>query len=359
MNTETIIDFLNKNGLKPATKRNLGLLLFALIAQGYSFGLKRWLGFAYQSLAAIGDKETFHSFLNEEKITLQMNEFLSKQHDLEKTLLNPILDEIEKIKKVLDRAELILNENPWVSLEIIFRIFPEYMSCLGIYNCFMRLVGDGTQANILSNELIKLVSSQRDSVAVFYTRFEKLLYRALEIMSRVENRDLMPLRMLTFTEMRELLMRRSFERIDFDQLKQRETGYYYQFQNKIELVTTDSNTLKDLKDTIFHHESTDEIFGKPVFSGIIRGKIRHKNKAGLINPGEILVCSMTHPDDIQVLKKCGAIITDEGGILSHAAIIARELKKPCIIGTKIATSVLRDGDEVEVDAIKGIVKIIK
>ena len=52
-------------------------------------------------------------------------------------------------------------------------------------------------------------------------------------------------------------------------------------------------------------------------------------------------------------------ITDTGGLTSHAAIISRELQKPCIIGTKIATKVLKDGDVVEVDAEKGIVKILK
>jgi pyruvate,water dikinase len=59
------------------------------------------------------------------------------------------------------------------------------------------------------------------------------------------------------------------------------------------------------------------------------------------------------------MKKAAAIITDEGGINSHAAIISRELKKPCIIGTKIATQVLKDGDFVEIDANRGVVKILK
>ncbi|TSC53383.1 MAG: pyruvate, water dikinase, partial [Parcubacteria group bacterium LiPW_39] len=53
-----------------------------------------------------------------------------------------------------------------------------------------------------------------------------------------------------------------------------------------------------------------------------------------------------------------AIITDQGGILCHAAIISREMEIPCIINTKIATKVLKDGDLVEVDAEKGIVKKI-
>lgn len=74
---------------------------------------------------------------------------------------------------------------------------------------------------------------------------------------------------------------------------------------------------------------------------------------------DVLVTSMTNVDFVGMMGKSSAIITDEGSILCHAAIISRELKKPCIVGTKIATKVLKDGDLVEVDANKGIVRIIK
>ncbi len=60
-----------------------------------------------------------------------------------------------------------------------------------------------------------------------------------------------------------------------------------------------------------------------------------------------------------MLKKNLAIITDLGGISSHAAVVAREFKIPCIVGTKIATKVLKYGDFLEVDANKGMVKILK
>ena len=73
----------------------------------------------------------------------------------------------------------------------------------------------------------------------------------------------------------------------------------------------------------------------------------------------ILVTSMTTVDYLPAMKRARAIITDDGGITCHAAIISRELKIPCIVGTKIATQVLKDGDLVEVDADKGIVKKIK
>jgi len=88
---------------------------------------------------------------------------------------------------------------------------------------------------------------------------------------------------------------------------------------------------------------------------IIRGVLefnKMKNKA-------VLVTSMTTPDFVPLMQRASAIITDEGGITCHAAIVSRELKKPCIIGTKIATKIFKDGDLVEVDANKGIVKIIE
>ena len=78
-----------------------------------------------------------------------------------------------------------------------------------------------------------------------------------------------------------------------------------------------------------------------------------------LKEGEILVSPMTIPDFLPAMKKAAAFVTDEGGILCHAAIVAREMKKPCIVGTKFATQVLEDGDYIEVDANRGIVTLIK
>lgn len=75
-----------------------------------------------------------------------------------------------------------------------------------------------------------------------------------------------------------------------------------------------------------------------------------------LKPGDVLVAGMTRPDYVQAMRRAGAVVTDEGGITAHAAIIARELGIPCVVGTKIATQVLRDGDRVEVDAERGVVR---
>ncbi|MFA6399561.1 MAG: PEP-utilizing enzyme [archaeon] len=102
--------------------------------------------------------------------------------------------------------------------------------------------------------------------------------------------------------------------------------------------------------------------GQSAYPGKVTGRVRKiltSQAVKFFRQGEILVAPMTTVDFTSAIKSCAAFITDEGGITSHAAIVARELKKPCIIGTKIATRVLQDGDLVEVDANKGIVKVIK
>lgn len=77
-----------------------------------------------------------------------------------------------------------------------------------------------------------------------------------------------------------------------------------------------------------------------------------------MEPGSVLVAVATGPELVLACKKAGAIVTDEGGIISHASIIARELGIPAVIGTRQATLLLNDGDEVVVDANTGVVTVV-
>lgn len=78
-----------------------------------------------------------------------------------------------------------------------------------------------------------------------------------------------------------------------------------------------------------------------------------------VNEGDILVASMTTPEYVPAMRKAGAIITDEGGVMCHASIVSRELGIPCVVGTKTATKIFTDGDMVEVNANHNSVKILK
>jgi pyruvate,water dikinase len=83
------------------------------------------------------------------------------------------------------------------------------------------------------------------------------------------------------------------------------------------------------------------------------------SKIKTFEPNTILVTGMTRPEYLHLFQQAIAVVTDAGGVLSHAAITSRELKKPTIVGTEKASKILKDGDLVEVDADNGIVRIIK
>jgi phosphohistidine swiveling domain-containing protein len=116
--------------------------------------------------------------------------------------------------------------------------------------------------------------------------------------------------------------------------------------------------------SIFKEElaETGEIKGNIAFHGKVQGQVKIVFTADdlkKVKQGDILVAVMTFPHFVPAMEKAAAFVTDEGGILCHAAIVSREMKKPCIIATRTATKIFKDGDLVEVDADKGIVRKIK
>jgi len=127
-------------------------------------------------------------------------------------------------------------------------------------------------------------------------------------------------------------------------------------------------TTKRVKEifAIFEKEYTKAqgqgVKGVVAYPGRVTGRVQvilSGQKINNFKVGRILVALMTSPDYILALKRAKAIVTDDGGLTCHAAIVARELKKPCIVGTRNATRLLKDGDLVEVDASQGIVRVIK
>ncbi len=100
--------------------------------------------------------------------------------------------------------------------------------------------------------------------------------------------------------------------------------------------------------------------GIPASPGIGVGEARvildpHSPEAALFREGDVLVTRMTDPDWVPLMRKASAIVTDEGGMTSHAAIVSRELGKPAVVGTKKATKVIKTGMTVTVDGSRGVV----
>jgi pyruvate,water dikinase len=95
--------------------------------------------------------------------------------------------------------------------------------------------------------------------------------------------------------------------------------------------------------------------GSSACLGIVKGKVKIISDANSqnIEKGDILVTEMTTPRYIHLIKNAGAIVTDIGGMLCHAAIVSREFNIPCIVGTEKATTTLKDGQIVIVNANEG------
>lgn len=182
-----------------------------------------------------------------------------------------------------------------------------------------------------------------------------------EIASR-QGLSIPQVKMLAPWEVETLLLR---NKPKVDELNQRiELSVVLMILKKIEILTGKEaqKIEKEILEAQKVNKNIKKFPGDIAYPGEVTGtvkKIEEAKEMDKFNKGDILVSSTTNPELIPAMKKAAAIITDAGGITSHAAIVSRELKTPCIIGTKIATKVLEDGDLVKVDANKGIVIKIK
>jgi phosphoenolpyruvate synthase/pyruvate phosphate dikinase len=155
-----------------------------------------------------------------------------------------------------------------------------------------------------------------------------------------------------------------FKKINPKVINARKKGFaLLKIKDKVKIYTGKNiEKLRKIYKLGIPEEKISILKGVSANKGIAKGKAKVLKKPEdviKIKKGDILVTSMTTPEFVPAMEKASAFVTDEGGVTCHAAIVAREMKKPCIIGTKIATKVLKDGDLVEVDANKGVIRIMK
>lgn len=161
---------------------------------------------------------------------------------------------------------------------------------------------------------------------------------------------------LTYTEI--VLLLQSEENADRSEIAKRKNNFW---QMKFSLGTIRFQYEEPFEVVLMKEIKLQEFKGRIAFPGKVRGRvqiIRGVLEFDKMRLGDVLVTSMTTPDFVPLMEKAAAIVTDEGGMTCHAAIVARELHKPCIVGTEVATKALKDGDLIEVDATKGTVRKI-
>lgn len=142
--------------------------------------------------------------------------------------------------------------------------------------------------------------------------------------------------------------------------KRNSAGFYTGVFGKRGCLILGGNA-KNLHDFIEKIISQREFKGKTAHGGKIRGRVKivfSQKDFYKMKKGDILVAPNTRPEYVPIMKIAGAIITEEGGMTCHAAIVSRELKIPCIVGMQGALGKLKDGEMVEVDAGRGIIKKI-
>ena len=209
------------------------------------------------------------------------------------------------------------------------------------------------------NELAKL-HEDRKSAFMNYFDFIKKFTKEIARKMKIKSLD------LSFTNCEEIikLLKGDINPVDLDNLQEkRRKGYIMYYENGKEIIITEylNKEIEKLNKIIIENKEK-EIRGISINKGIIRGVVEVINQNTPLNKipiGKIIVTSMTTPDMTTILKKSKAIVTDEGGLLCHAANIAREFGVIAVIGTKVATKILKTGDIVEVDADNGVVRILE
>jgi len=148
-----------------------------------------------------------------------------------------------------------------------------------------------------------------------------------------------------------------------NELARRTHGYLFhrgKIYLNIKKYLTDNDII--LKDNTKEKIDADIIKGQSACRGKAQGKARvvfELSDLNKVKKGDILITPMTTADMMVALRRAAGIVTDEGGITCHAAIVSRELKTPCVISTKIATKFITDNDLVKVDGNNGIVQITR
>ncbi|MBI2548736.1 hypothetical protein HYW21_05285 [Candidatus Woesearchaeota archaeon] len=127
-------------------------------------------------------------------------------------------------------------------------------------------------------------------------------------------------------------------------------------------VVEGQEAIEQRKTLLKPHTQLQNISGMAASPGKTQGTVKvaqgSKEALAKTKEGDVLVMGMTLPECVPAMKKAVAIVTDEGGVTCHAAVISREFGIPCIVGTRIATKILKDGMKVEVNANHGVVTIL-
>ena len=206
----------------------------------------------------------------------------------------------------------------------------------------------------------KISNRVKNKIYEYRNKYDYILYNALDALDEYLLKT-MPKKFKKYLPVLSIEDIVNPDSIDTNTLEERLKGFIY-YQGKIY-----KPNLKDFCDKryLYVENLKDNdggvIHGTTAYPGKCIGIVKiiySKEDFEIFNEGDIIVSPMTTPKFTSIMKIASGIITDEGGVTCHASIVARELKKPCIIGCKNATKILKNGMKVELDSTNGTISII-
>ncbi len=290
-------------------------------------------------------KEEINKVKNIIKQTLEIN---PKKYNL-------LLKEAKKINK---KAKQILNNNPFTSLNQAI----DFLNRLALLSVILPYTLGELTSNNRFFKKIMFISIGLRGVSIYPKMIKQIVYPMLEEeLAKLGVRDKEAVGLITYKELLKKDTKSVKKRLE--EVKIGKNFIYQNIDGEEEIVWT-NNPEQIIREIESEPQSIKtELKGNIAYKGKVTGKARvvfvEEAKGIKFDKGDILVAISTNPGLAPFFKKAAAIVTDEGGIMSHAAIVSRELAIPAIIGTNFATSLIKTGDLVEVDAEKGIVRIIK
>lgn len=353
-----VIEFIKKYGLYHQISRDLALFPAVFIGPAYTLLAKDIYGMSYRAVAVICNKGRSTYLLNDKEHVKKTEELLNEDFD---NLFNIKLPEARRFFETLrKKIEIASDAEPKEALTIITNTYSDYWAYLIMYNSLMRYIGNEESKGLLTKEMVRKLAKERDSGAKIYPVVENIVIAKTKELGKELGFDGNLIRYMGKSEIKDFLEQGT---IDLEELKKRAGGCVYLFDGETakEHISSDEAVIDSVNQLFMVSADTHVVQGHTAHPGKIKGTVLHltKNRDKEITKEHIIVASNTFPTDTPLIAKAGGLITDEGGILSHAAVISREMGIPCVMGTKIASKVFKDGDLVELDATKGVVKIIK
>jgi len=372
MKSQNLYKKISKYNWEPYIKRHIDLLTLIANARANYKGNVEKIGFMINSYLYISNNEIVEYFRDrneQDKYIRKMHDFITKNtkkiisilkeaQELNKLLQNQLNNKNQFIKS-LKAKSLIGLEQVFINQYNTFQYY--FVPCLTI-PYYIGVVEESM--GLKDNKEIKLIKqlSRKLRLKTHYPDFRNIIIKNIlvEISKRVKV-NFEVINVLTPEEIKKICKGKFMPEKSI--LKERKKFIYFRNFKK-EYLIFDNKLVKKVN-SLFKENKIKNIKilkGQPCYKGLVKGfaKIAYNKKDfKKFRKNDILVTINSNPSLMPVIRKCSAIIADEGGLLCHAAILSREFKIPCIIGTGNATQVLNDGDEVEVDAYQGVVKILK